>query len=419
MRGRPAAIPWRRVLPPALVAALLLVAAPDAHGHARSASWSSWSVEGRDARVVLRIDALDLTRLPWRAGGPGPLPGPLGRYLAEALQLRAGEERCEAREAPRVLAGSRERVRVEWRLRCPPQGELVIESSLLREVAPSHLHFVRVRGEGHAVEAVLATERPSLRLDTASGSHATKPGPSASSWGAFLVLGVEHILTGLDHLVFLFGLLLLASRPGEVATIVTGFTLAHSLTLGLAVLGRLRPEASAVEALIGLSIALVGVENAWLLAGRPRALPWAMAGLLLLLGAGAAAGMGSVPASTLAGVALFVPCYFGWVASRRDPLRVRTLIALAFGLVHGFGFAGVLSELSLPPERLARALLGFNLGVEMGQLALVALAWPLLRGLQKLGGETRSRLFAEMATACVAGLGIFWFVSRAYYTASG
>jgi hypothetical protein len=87
------------------------------------------------------------------------------------------------------------------------------------------------------------------------------------------------------------------------------------------------------------------------------------------------------------------------------------LVAFAFGLVHGFGFAGILAEMELPASRLATALFGFNVGVELGQLAVVALLWPLLRGLARVGWHTR---VAEIGSAAICGLGLYWFVTRTF-----
>ena len=108
---------------------------------------------------------------------------------------------------------------------------------------------------------------PLLDQPAASGSTVG----AGTSLGEYIALGIEHILTGYDHLAFLLALLLIGSSLGEVAKVVTGFTVAHSITLGLTILGYVRPEARSVEALIGLSIALVAAENVWL--GLDKAMP--------------------------------------------------------------------------------------------------------------------------------------------------
>jgi hypothetical protein len=139
-------------------------------------------------------------------------------------------------------------------------------------------------------------------------------------------LGIEHILTGTDHLAFLLGLLLLVKGWRRLLGTITAFTVAHTITLALAVLGLVHVPAAPVEAMIAISIVLVAVE-----ALRPPEAPPSLA--------------------------------------QRQPW----LVAFLFGLMHGLGFAGALAELGLPPDRVPAALLAFNGGVELGQLAFVAL----------------------------------------------
>jgi hypothetical protein len=168
-----------------------------------------------------------------------------------------------------------------------------------------------------------------------------------------------------------------------------------------------------VEALIGYSIALVAAENSWLLAGRGVAVPLVTVLGLCAMSLLGAFGIGVVPRITLVGLALFSACHFGLLSRVDRPARLRSAIAFAFGLVHGFGFAGVLAEMELPANRVAPALFGFNVGVEIGQLAIVALVWPALRSLERHRPE-RHRGVAEVGSAAICGLGLYWFLSRAF-----
>jgi hypothetical protein len=400
----------------ALAAAALLLAAAaaaPASAHTRSVSYSSWEVDGREARVRFRIPQLELTRLPWGIVSPPLFAAELGRYLTDGLRLEAGGVPCAVVDGPRALNAPRDRALLEWRVRCPAEGELVVVSDLLREVAPSHLHFARLHAaDGRVIERVLAGAERSWLLPGQGPAGA--PESAGSDLSRYVAIGVEHIATGYDHLVFLLGLLLLAARASEVVTIVTGFTVAHSITLALAALGRVRPEADAVQALVGLSIALVAVENGWLLAGRPRAVPIAAVAVLALAALLAAAGVGVVPASTGFGLALFAACYFALLARAERPARLRFAIAFCFGLVHGFGFAGVLTEVALPRERLVPALLGFNLGVELGQLVIVAAVWPVLAALARLAEGRWHRTVLEAGTGVVCALGVYWWMARGF-----
>jgi hypothetical protein len=392
----------------ALAVALAGVGAVRAH--TRSVSYSSWEIDASRATLRFDVAQYELTRLPFGIVTPPELNAELGRYLVGALRLEQGGVPCAVVDGPRALRAPPERAVIEWRVACAADGDLAIVSELFREVAPSHLHFAKLRG-ARVTERVLTTSAPRWKLPRAEGTLAPAVG---SGIAAYVALGVEHIATGYDHLVFLLGLLLLAAGAREVITVVTGFTAAHSITLALAALGRVRPEADAVEALIGLSIALVAAENAWLLGGRPRTLPRAIALGLAALAGLALAGQGAIPAATYAGLAVFAACYFALLARAAQATRLRFAVAFCFGLGHGFGFAGVLSEIALPQGRLVAALLGFNLGVEAGQLAIVAAAFAaaaLARRWLAPGALAGARAFAN---AAVCGLGVYWWVSRAY-----
>jgi hypothetical protein len=394
---------------------LVLVAAlawsEGARSHGRSTSYSSWSLEDDGATVRVRIPLVELTRVPELAGPARARDPRLSDDLARSLLLRSKSGVCPITEGPRALAAAEGWWSSEWRVTCPVGEPRSIESRILQPAAPSHLHFARIRTQDGSVrERVLSNRAPTWSIDAAEPAAST----SEASVGGYIRLGVEHIASGADHLAFLLALLLLAASVGEVATLVTGFTLAHSVTLALAALGILHPDVVAVESLIGFSVALVASENAWLLAGRTRWLPFAIATALMALAALTTLGIGALSALTLLGIATFTLCHFELLQRAENPARLRVAIAFAFGLVHGFGFAGVLDELDLPRTRLLPALFGFNVGVELGQLAIVALAWPLLRLLSRLRDGRVGPAIAEVGSATVCGLGLFWFATRAF-----
>jgi hypothetical protein len=404
--------PWR--LGVLAVQFLLLLLLPDlAAAHERSISYSTWTITERSAHVVCRISALDVSRFPWAAEGADAVATRVGTYLSEQLRLLAGDAPCRVTDGPRRLASPPERLAFEWRVTCGA-GPLRLTSSLLLDVASSHVHFARVReGANLGVERVLSKNDPTWPLPLGDAVE-PQPESAGTSLAGYIELGLEHILTGYDHLAFLLALLLIETSLAEVARVVTGFTIAHSVTLALATLGYVRPEAAAIEALIGLSIALVAAENVWLHAGRGRWLPWVAITALGGLALAARLGHGSVPALTFAGLALFCLCYFDVLRRTARPTLARWAIAFLFGLVHGFGFAGVLAEAQLPPDRLAGALLGFNVGVELGQLGIVALVWPLFRWSAQPAHRRARALVIEVGSAAVCGLGLFWFATRAF-----
>ncbi len=387
-------------------AAALLLAPEDVLSHYRSVSYSTWQANPEGARVEFRIKRLELTRL--------PAEFPWVRYLPEALELYTGDEPCLAGEATRVPNAPEGWAVFRWETQCPTSGVPSIRSGLFDDIYVGHTHFARLNSavysqEGDVLERVLVTGQDT-RWDLSDSRQAKARGTSV--WG-YVRLGVEHIAGGWDHLAFVFALLLLAGSLREVVTLVTGFTLAHSLTLGLAVLGVFRPESYAVEILIGFSIALVAAENSWLLAGRGWLIPTVFVGFLAACLVLSMAGSSALFPSAWVGLALFSACHFGLLARSRRPERLRAAVAFAFGLVHGFGFAGVLMEMDLPVNRLLPGLFGFNVGVELGQLVVVGLFWPLSHWLERRR-PAAYRLFAEIGSSVVCCLGIYWLVTRTW-----
>jgi hypothetical protein len=385
------------------LALLAVVIAPSiVLAHGRSVSYSSWTTTATGAHVELRVAAIDVTLTTLDPFEDGER---LAAYATDHVQARRGDRSCTVAGTPTRTDRHDGWIVLAWDVACGA-APTEIRSTLFDDVAPTHLHFARLAAaDGTVAERVLTADAPSWRLDTAAA-----PATTASSFADYVALGVEHIRTGFDHLAFVIALLLLAGSLAEVTTIVTAFTVAHSLTLAVAVLGLVRPEPSAVEALIGFSIALVATENAWLLGGRDRATPWLVGGALVLM---ALVSAGAVGRATLLGLALFSTCHLGLLARSERPERLRAVIAFGFGLVHGFGFAGVLASLDLPRARLVPALLGFNVGVELGQLAVVTVGWLVLVALDRASAGARRRV-AEVGSAAICGLGLFWFVVRGW-----
>jgi hydrogenase/urease accessory protein HupE len=178
--------------------------------------------------------------------------------------------------------------------------------------------------------------------------------------GTFVADGIHHIFIGPDHMLFIVGLLLLGGSLRRLLKIVTAFTVAHSITLAVATLGILNPSPRIIEPAIALTIAFIGVEN---------------------------------------------------ILAPRNGRDVRALIAFCFGLIHGFGFAGVLRELGLPAGARAWALFSFNGGVEAAQSAIVLSVAPLL-ALLKSSSDAWSRRVVAVGSCCVILAGAVWFVQR-------
>lgn len=392
--------------------------ASPATAHTRSQSHSLTRIEGGEVRISFSASAREVTRVAPPGTAVDDLAEALLAHIEPRIAVRAGGEAC-ALEGARPLASQRGFARAELRFRCDRERarshpiELSIEAFF--EAAPSHVHFARIRtGDGPGTER-LYTDRDRVH-------EIWTPGPDArggdlspgATLAAYVELGIEHILAGLDHIAFLATLLLLGGRIGRITWIVTGFTLGHSLTLSLAALGVVRPDATEVEAMIGFTIALVAAENVAVDSGSRRPIAAFGAGALVALAIASAVSGAGPPVAMLGGLALFTACHLLLADTREAALRLRPSLSVLFGLVHGFGFAGVLAEVGLPQARLVPALFGFNVGVEIGQLAIVVALALAARGVARARSGADWRPAADLASAVLCGLGVYWFIARAY-----
>jgi hypothetical protein len=379
--------------------------ASDAHAHARSVSYATWTVQGNQATVELRFSRLDQNALESRLPALRKV-ALLGPHLQARVVLFDERGRCPAVMGTFTqLTASTGWVRFEWRVRCSG-APIEVRSDLLFDMVPGHLHFTRALGDLSTPELVLEAGNRSAPIGGAADTSAWRTARR------YVGLGITHLLSGWDHVAFVLTLLLVAASLRELISAVSGFTIGHSLSLVLAATGAIHPDAVAVEALIGLSILLVAIESVWVTTSSPRrrAIPAiTVAGLLVC--AAVSAMWGGVPAIALVGMALFAACYFTLLARAERKVGLRWAVATLFGLIHGFGFASVLSELSGDGVSML-PLLSFNAGVEIGQLLIVAVAWPLLFLARRRGYHLTAVCYGA---AVAASLGAFWFASRAWF----
>jgi HupE / UreJ protein len=367
----------------ALVLFSLLLAA-SAHAHSPSDSYllltpgatqasfqGAWDIALRDLDHALRLDDGD-GALTW--GEVVAREQECTRHVLARLQVASAAGSCAVRSAPLQIVQRSDGAHARFALAidCHGARALQLGHRFLAELDPDHRLLVRV-GSAEAPLHVLSAAQGPLRLPAVAGASAAQA-TGRTTLGAFVTRGIEHIFAGLDHVLFLLVLLLPSvlrkPDPGELSrrrgwwralkplvTIVTAFTLAHSLTLSLAALGAVRVSAAVIEPAIAASVALAALNNLYPIFDAER-----------------------------------------WV------------LAFALGLLHGFGFASALSDAGLAGRALLPALFGFNLGVELGQLAIVALLVPLARVARQASGY---RSFAlRGGSLVVLAISLIWLFER-------
>lgn len=281
----------------------------------------------------------------------------LASMLAERLTITVDGTPVAWRMTAAAPAQGQDNVDVQWRAALPrAPGQVRIDARLF-PYDPVHQTFVNLYEDGVLVwQEVLNRDRTRAVFYTG-----TRQGRLAVVRN-FTASGVHHIAIGPDHILFIVGLLLLGGSVLRLLGIVTAFTVGHSATLALAALDVLNPPPAVVEPAIALSIVYVGADNL-LSGGRGR--------------------------------------------------DVRVWIALFFGLVHGFGFAGVLREVGLPRDALVLSLFAFNLGVEIGQ-ALIVVAVAAALNVLRRRHAILARLVVTAGSVLVMMAGAYWFLERVW-----
>ena len=353
-----------------ILAALVLSVTP-LRAHQINTSYSTLAVGDSAGVLMLAIDESDLYLLfpELDANGDGALWADEVVADAERSQAWLGD-RAQLRVDDRMLPLVARHPRVE----SDADGNLFLRATFDVDL-PADLARLQVDFSQLLRPPLQAVHRNLLKINIPGRTEAlvvlsadqplhdvlVREGGDVSIWsqvGRFIWLGVEHIWIGYDHIMFLLALIVIGSRLGPLVKIVTAFTVAHSITLVLAALEWVALPSQLVEAGIALSIAYVAAENFWL----------------------------------------------------RDA-RHRWILTFCFGFVHGFGFANVLRDLGLPSQGLIASLLAFNVGVEIGQVVIVALVFPLILWLSR-------QRFHERAVQLVSGIillfGLGWLVERIF-----
>src|ERR1700761_5237947 len=392
----------------AALAFLVALAAPAA-AHTLSETHSAWHITGRTIDMNFTLPDIEAQRL--APSGQNFTDAMITSYLGKHLSVTADGKNCTVNYGPEKGTAAQGFTRWEFSFTCPATAKDVqLVDTAFFDLVPTHINYAQIiTADGNFVEQLFTRDQTTLSAAAGGDNPLQNAG-----FLTYVGLGIMHILTGVDHMSFLLGLILISRRLRDLAFVVTGFTLGHSATLALAVTGIVRPHAEYIDALVALTIALIGAENIAVSLKRPGTIALAFGGTLILMALLQWMGAGGLPALLLLGAGLFTGNYLMITGHLQDAARIRVIVTLVFGLIHGFGFASSLLEMKLPTGRMAELLLGFNSGVEVGQLSLVLsvtlIAWLLV----KMKFALPRPIVTDVCSAFLVGIGVFWFISRSY-----
>jgi hydrogenase/urease accessory protein HupE len=341
-----------------IAAVLLLFGTLSSQAHDPGLSSSKLVLLNGALRATLTFAPADIEAI---CNGEKPDLAQLEAIAPQSLEIWFdGRQALPTETKARLLANKD--VEFELVFQVPPAARVRVRSTLLDRLPFGHRQYFALTGANGATLAEKLLSGSSRDVEAALAETAIGTAPQSHPFSEFLGMGIKHILTGYDHLLFLFALLIGCRRISSVIKVITSFTIAHSISLALATLGWVEIPSRVVEPLIAATIVYVGIEN----------------------------------------------------LVRRQAVSHRALLTFGFGLVHGFGFAGALREMGVGANggAVAVPLLAFNSGVEIGQMMVAAVILPILWQLKDKPQFTLR--WAPVCSALVALAGGFWFIQRVW-----
>ena len=329
-------------------------------------------------------------------------------YLSQHLKVTSEGKNCSLVDEIKELNSQEGSLNLSLNFECPSNKEIKIINNALFNLVQSHIHIARVY-----IDNNLYTEKALFFNDQSIDLNEEKENNSFSnSFYKFFSLGLDHILSGYDHLLFILGLLLLVTNLKRLLLVITGFTIGHSLTLSLSVINIIQVKSSLVEALIGYTIMFVGLEYLYKENNDHRVSMIFITTLSLLLLIFGNLINPNFPYFLILGILLFSLGYFYLLKNLNSENNLLSIITIIFGLIHGFGFGGFLLGSKISSENIFSGLLGFNLGVEVGQIIFVLLILLIYKLLMTLKITKIIEVMKNLSFFAVVFFGFFFFIQR-------
>jgi hypothetical protein len=364
--------------------------------HTKSISSSVWKLNGERLDVSFSIKVSQLQNLYKLAKFNHRSHIQLSDYLLASIKVQG----CTMGKSPVYSNSSPQYAHLAWDYHCKKGTEdLKITNSGFYDLNPNHTHILHFFNGPKFSEFILSKNsiHALVELKGARTNHISD----------FFKAGFNHIFEGLDHLIFIFALILTVISRKKLLILISGFTAGHFLALFLSRLGLVLAQAQTVESLIGLSICLLCYD--FFLTGKTTK-AWG-AYVPLIIATISILAFGEQSLLFTLGISIFLICHFQYMKSPNKNDAYQIILTILIGVIHGLGFTSFLYSVSKATQ--LETALAFNFGVEAGQLAFVSLILLLVFGIKRLNFKLDYLFLKKGILSLISGIGIFWFVERA------
>ena len=386
------------------------------HAHYFSESFSKWNISNQDIKVNFNLLELEATRILKIDKYQKLLSNNLSEneifkiYLEKNLFVESEGMGCDLKDDTKILSSKEGYLRVELNYKCPFSSNIKIVNNALFYLIDSHIHIARIYQDNNILlEKALFFNDQSIHIN-----EEVKEKRIFDQFSNFIHSGFNHIISGYDHLIFVLGLLLLISNFKLLFLAITGFTIGHSITLALTALEIVIPNISLIEAIIGFTIMFVALEYF----NEKQNSPYISIAFLITLSTAllilSVINILHIPVFLLTGLLIISISYFLIKNYYTTGDKLLIFLTVAFGLIHGFGFGSFLMSTNFDTSQTIVSLLGFNLGVEIGQLVFVGLILLIYKIFKTLKMNNVIIFSKDLFFIITLSMGMFWYVQRLF-----
>ena len=386
---------------------LLLLFQSESVAHTKSVSYSTWNIQEDQIILNFTVSSREITKLrEYQINYPN-----LNDSLKSHLIQKIYSDQIKSEPLTNVLNTEIGMTGLSLIFDTNQFEKYIFDMNIFFEEIPSHIHYARINHHMGQMRTLVLNQN-NHEIIIFSELNAVEEQEWFDSFKQYIGLGFTHILEGIDHLLFLLALLILCKSFKSLVFAATGFTIGHSLTLGLAASNIVIPQVNIIESLIGWTIILASIESINLPRHELRII---QSGVLLIVIAMillSALNINELKIGFILGLGMLTLAILKLGEEPDQSEKLRPILAIIFGTIHGFGFANILSEISLDRTNFLVSLLGFNIGVEIGQILVLIIMWGLMSFLATKILSNNIKKITGLVSSILCSIGLYWFLTR-------
>ena len=386
---------------------LLIIFQSESVAHTKSVSYSTWNIQENQIILNFTVSSREITKLrEYQINYPN-----LNDSLKSHLIQKIHSDQIKSEPLINVLNTEIGMTGLSLIFDTNQFEKYIFDMNIFFEEIPGHIHYARINHHMGQMRTLVLNQN-NHEIIIFSELNAVEEQEWFDSFKQYIGLGFTHILEGIDHLLFLLALLILCKSFKSLVFAATGFTIGHSLTLGLAASDIVIPQVNIIESLIGWTIILASIESINLPRHELKKTQFGILLMVITVFLLSLFEINELKIGFILGLGLLTLAILKLSEDREQSDKLRPMLAIIFGTIHGFGFANILSEISLDRTNFLVSLLGFNIGVEIGQILVLVIMWGLMSFLAKKILSSNMKKINALVSSILCSIGLYWFLTR-------